>query len=513
MLDVTLWLPRLGASFPLAVGIHGWGGSKNSMREYSRPLAERGIALLSYSARGFGDSYGQTNLADVNVEGRDLRSVIAQVVDVPRYRIDATAVAVFGASYGGAHAWLAATKPQFESPRGTVITIRTVAPLATWSELTSALRPNGRAGDPINPAGGFKLSFTEALYIGGCRDFPVCSNYPAYLQLWNDWMVANEPNNMTPIDRQMIDGFSGYRSIWWQQEFWEEAAEHRIPIFLAQGWTDDLFPASEALRMYRRLKEIDLAYPVALYLGDVGHPRAPNKPEEIDFVIDQLLAWLAWYLKGEGAQPPLDVQVAITRDRTATFDAADVIRVPSYDQLSTAVTHHFEGAKTITFNPGNTSGVVWDPLVMLAAEELEHLPDEVPSDSIPGNIASYEVPVSSLGGSLTIAGEPSVSMTIRQLSPTGFREQMNVRLFVLTATGEKRLITRGTYTIDTGSPLQPIGTETPAIPMYGNMWELAPADTLRLEITNVDSPYIAPSRIPSATEISNVSLTIPMFHP
>ena len=35
------------------------------------------------------------------------------------------------------------------------------------------------------------------------------------------------------------------------------------------------------------------------------------------------------------------------------------------------------------------------------------------------------------------------------------------------------------------------------------------SDTLRLEITNVDSPYIAPSRIPSVTELSKVSLDIP----
>ena len=32
-------------------------------------------------------------------------------------------------------------------------------------------------------------------------------------------------------------------------------------------------------------------YPVALYFGDVGHPRARNKPEEVDFVIEKTLEW------------------------------------------------------------------------------------------------------------------------------------------------------------------------------------------------------------------------------
>jgi hypothetical protein len=33
---------------------------------------------------------------------------------------------------------------------------------------------------------------------------------------------------------------------------------------------------------------------------------------------------------------------------------------------------------------------------------------------------------------------------------------------------------------------------------------------LQLEITNVDSPYLAPSRIPSVTQISDVRLELPI---
>jgi hypothetical protein len=47
------------------------------------------------------------------------------------------------------------------------------------------------------------------------------------------------------------------------------------------------------------------------------------------------------------------------------------------------------------------------------------------------------------------------------------------------------------------------------IPTYGNLWEAAPDHVLRLEVTNLDSPYLAPSRVPSVTEISEVRLEIP----
>jgi len=405
MLDVIVWVPRTGPAHPLVVGVHGWGGSKRSNNQYAQRLTDAGFTFFSYSTRGFGNSYGQANLADVNVEAADLRSLIGQVVDEPRLHVDPSAVGVFGASYGGAHSFLAALRTNFTSPRGQTVNIRTVVPIVPWSELTGALRPNGRRDAPIEPAGGFKLSFVEGLYVGGCNDFPVCSNYPEYLKAWNAWIVATEPNNITPIDRQIVDGFSGYRSVYWQDDFWTRTVPTRLPIFLAQGWTDDLFPLDEALRMYNRLKATDPTYPIALYLGDIGHPRARNKPGEVDFAIKQLIAWMQWYLRGEGTQPPLDVQAAITRPKDVAFDAADVIRVPSYDQLATAsVNYSWFDTQILTFNPTNTGGVIWDPLVMTGSEELAYSPDDVPSDFVPGDVAAYEVPIAQ---SILIAGQPT----------------------------------------------------------------------------------------------------------
>lgn len=431
MLDVTVWLPNTNAPHPLVVGIHGWGGSKTAMNKYAQRITDRGFALLSYSARGFGNSYGQVNLADVDVEGADLRSMIGQVADDRDLQINASAVGVFGASYGGAHSFLAAIRPTFTSSSGANVVVRAIAPLVPWSELTGALRPDGRLEDPIDPAGGFKFSFVEALYIGGCKDRPLCSNYPDYLKLWNAWMIATEPNNFTPIDRQIVDGFSGYRSIYWQREFWKNVSKgQEIPIFLGQGWTDDLFPAPEALRMYRALKAADPNYPIALYLGDSGHPRAATKPGEVDYIIGGTLDWFAWYLQGLGTQPQFDVQAAITRPRTQAFDPADIVRVPAYDDLATAtVTQTFTELlpQVLTFNPANSGGVIWDPVIMTGSESLQYWPGpDLPPDFVPGDVATYDMLVTR---PMLIAGQPSVTMTIHQLSPAGFREQLNIRLY------------------------------------------------------------------------------------
>ena len=106
-----------------------------------------------------------------------------------------------------------------------------------------------------------------------------------------------------------------------------------------------------------------------------------------------------------------------------------------------------------------------------------------------------------------MAGQPVVSF---HADTTAYRVQLDVRLYQVTASGESTLATRGTLTLDSGSPVMALGPREVRIAAYGNLVEIAGSDTLRLEITNVDSPYIAPSRVPSVTRLSKVSLTVPV---
>src|SRR5256885_9508098 len=111
------------------------------------------------------------------------------------------------------------------------------------------------------------------------------------------------------------------------------------------------------------MKAVGLIYPIASYFGDVGHPRAVNKPEEVRYGLDAILDWLAFFLRGAGAGPQLDVRAAVTRPRDVPFDPADVIAVSTYDDLATGhVRHRFGDANVLTFNPANFSGFRWDPV-------------------------------------------------------------------------------------------------------------------------------------------------------
>jgi ABC-2 type transport system ATP-binding protein len=536
-LDVTLDVPSGPGPHALVALLHGWAGGKHNQSDITGELLDHGLAVLRYSARGFGNSYGLVNLADVGVEIGDLRSVIGQVIDIdqavtgppgyrPDFTLNADAVAVGGASYGGGQSWLALVQPTFQSPAGVPVSIRAVVPIVPWTDLLYSLLPNGRPRNSVAPPGALKWSYENALYSSGCRNPPTCDNYATYLKTWHASLNANEPS-LDPLYPQIRDGLAGYRSIWWQRTFWQAAATNRVPVFQVQGFTDDLFTLDEAKRMLLALKTVDPTYPITSYFGDLGHPRARNKTGEVEYALGLLTQWLVFHLKGEGTAPEWEIYAAITRPSDDAFSEAHVIMAPSYAALSEGVVSHQFSATAVLVNPlSGTGGALTDPLLQVAVEqlkaalvgagELEPYAGTATEPAPDPTAASYAVPVASLNpdppSALLIAGQPTVTLRVSTEAP---RVQLNVRLFEVEGTvlnGTRRLITRGTYTLDSGS-LSSLGTVDVTIPTQGNLWCAANDHTLVLEVSNVDTPYIAPSRIASVTEISNVKLDVPTRSP
>ncbi|WP_233488995.1 alpha/beta fold hydrolase [Blastococcus sp. TF02-9] len=142
-LDTTLYLPagdELPA--PAVVLAHGFGGSKQSVADDARAMAGRGYVVLTFSARGFGDSTGQIGLVDPDREGADLGTlvdVLAERDDVVQDGDGDPRVGVAGASYGGALALLGAAYDE---------RIDAIAPQITWHSLTSALFPSQTGAVP-----------------------------------------------------------------------------------------------------------------------------------------------------------------------------------------------------------------------------------------------------------------------------------------------------------------------------------------------------------------------------
>ena len=163
-LAATLYQPRLFPSTPAVIYIHGWGGHRLMGEDnLAYHIANAGYTVLSYTARGFGngESGGRVTLAGPN-EINDLKKVIDWLLNDPDGVIDPriTKIGVIGGSYGGSHSLQIASDPR----------VSAVIPLVGWTNLESALFPNGA----IN----YKLGLGE--FYGGLEYF---GRLAAFLQL------------------------------------------------------------------------------------------------------------------------------------------------------------------------------------------------------------------------------------------------------------------------------------------------------------------------------------------
>jgi len=125
---------------PAILLAHGFGGSKESERSRAEELARDGYAVLTWSARGFGQSSGQIGLNEPEREVADVSRLVDWLAQRPEVQLDGEGdprVGVTGASYGGAVSLLAAAYDK---------RIDAIAPQITWWNLADALFPQAAQG-------------------------------------------------------------------------------------------------------------------------------------------------------------------------------------------------------------------------------------------------------------------------------------------------------------------------------------------------------------------------------
>ncbi|MGW2200273.1 alpha/beta hydrolase, partial [Streptosporangium sp. NPDC001682] len=158
-LDASFFPPAGGGRAPAVLLAHGFGGSKQSVRDAAVRLAQDGYAVLTWSARGFGRSSGQIALNSPDYEVKDVRQLVDWVAKRPEVRLDAAGdprVGIAGGSYGGAIALMAAA----HDPR-----IDAIVPQITWYDLADALFPDATGQGPQN--GVFKRMWAGLFFSRG----------------------------------------------------------------------------------------------------------------------------------------------------------------------------------------------------------------------------------------------------------------------------------------------------------------------------------------------------------
>ncbi|MFD7441350.1 alpha/beta fold hydrolase [Streptomyces sp. NPDC059909] len=331
----------VGGRRPAVLLGHGFGGSKESVREQAEALARDGYAVLTWSARGFGASTGRIGLNDPDHEVKDVSRLIDWLAKRPEVRLDAAddpRVGVTGASYGGAISLLAA---------GYDHRVDAIAPEITYWNLADALFPDGvfkklwagiffttgsagTAGltpeateapaDPSAPTGGNAPTDGNAqVGTGGTEKgaaeagsrqaegvaaaVPACGRFqPVLCAMYERVATSGKPDAEA---RALLEARS------------PSAVGDRIkvPALIVQGQSDSLFPLSHADAMAKTIK--GNGAPVAVDWIAGGHDGGDL---EADRIQGRVSAWFDRYLNEDKAT---DTGPAFRVSRTGGVDSTD----------------------------------------------------------------------------------------------------------------------------------------------------------------------------------------------
>ncbi len=531
-LDVDVTLPATGdGAFPVIVMMHGWGGSKadfesstpagngNDTFDYDNVYyAQHGYAVLNYSARGWGRSCGSAasreatpgcekgwvHLADQRYEAHDTQYLLGLLAD--QNIVKPNRIGVTGISYGGGQSIeLAYLKNRtrltdgsfvpWKSAKGKGMEITAAYPRWPWSDLVDSLDPNGRFLDTEiapsmqsrEPLGVEIQSYVSGLFaLGQASGFiaPPGADSEADLSRWFAATNAGEP--ATKEDEEIANKIYTYH-----QGYGLSGVP--APLLIQNGWTDDLFPPKEALRVYNAV--LALKGKVTLQFGDLGHSRGSNKENTDHAYQEQGASFFAARLPGHGAPPASGAVTAYTQTCPQSAPGGGPFVASTWAGLHPhTLSFGSAGAQTFTSSGGNaTIASEFDPIAGTSNACKTVKAEEEP------NTANYTM----TSGGFTLMGLPTVKATIKDVGPFG---EIAARLWDVTPLGEQRLISRGVWRI---GAKEENATTTITFQLHGNGYEFPAGDTVKLQLLGRDAPYYRASNGTFAIEASNVTVTLP----
>ena len=520
-LDSTLTLPatRPRRRRALIVFLHGFLADKTEYLSPTRAgtnyktvrwnniwFASRGYAVLNYSARGQGDSDGQIGLASKNIEVRDTRYLTGLLADDvasrhPLVNVKPRSIAVIGSSYGGGQAWLLLTTRgrgarrygSWLSPRGRGMRLGALVPGYTWTDLLAALLPGG--GPRGVPLGIGKFTIVNGL-VGSAN-----SKLPSRTLGWIARLNAGEPYETgDSIVADARRSLGDERSALYQDAFFRALRRSRgrqVPVLAGQGWTDPIFPVSEAVRMYDRLRAARQGFPIQLYLGDFEHLTALARVADLSYFHSLGNRLLDRVLLQRGRRIRFDVRSAASRCDPSGF--GPVVRAATFRRLARRrQTFELPGPRqAISPALDPSEGLAVDPVI----QSTQHGRGCLTTRATPGpGVASWSLP---LERGLTLRGMPRLELRFRTVARD---VELNSRLWDVEPGGTRTLVTRGARRVLRPDP----AGATVSYSLFGNHWRFQPGHRLLLEVAPDDSPYLRRDNFPAVVTVDGAHLSLPV---
>ena len=274
-IDTSQYLPKKLPA-PAILIAHGFGGSKESVESEAKFFASKGFVVMTWSARGFGESTGQIEMNSIDSEVADTRALITHLAKSKNVVLDVEGdprVGIMGSSYGGANALLTASQDS---------QIDAVISDISWSDLEQGLFPQSVersvTSGPFKKvwAGTFFSAVTlQSAYLGECGSFA---------QRWCDaYQNAVLQGKPSLSDKRLLESVSPIKY----------ASSILAPTLLSQGQADSLFPLSESYKLARELKKNKTDNPLSLIWHADGHD---GSNAQAPYLREQFLLWFQKHL-------------------------------------------------------------------------------------------------------------------------------------------------------------------------------------------------------------------------
>jgi hypothetical protein len=360
---------------------------------------------------------------------------------------------------------------QWRSPAGTPMRLAVAVPEVPWTELAYAIAPNGNNLDYLADAsywgrvGVLKESYVQDLVPRG-RVAPPGQDPRADIAGWVGRLEAGEPYDSDPALASMLDEMSAHHS-----SYGIPHGERPAPMLISSGFTDDLFPVSEATRFYNRTRAQYPGAALGLFFSTAtsGHRRAQNPSNALSARTALERQWVDHYLKGAGSQPP-SIVGAYTQTCPSGSPGGGPFVAPDWASMSpgeirldsrapqTVAATGGSPSVAAAFNP-QASG---DPCVRVAGTRE------------PGS-ANYELAPAPAGG-YTVMGALTM---IARFDLAGADSQVAARLVDVAPGGAtKMLVERGLWRPEDGFQV---------LQLFANGWRVEPGHVLRLELLPRDA--------------------------
>ena len=492
-LDTALYLPTSASAahpVPAVLLAHGFGGSKDSVAPSAKELANRGYAVMAWSAEGFGRSGGQIHMDSPDWEIKDAQRLIDRLAardDIVRDAPGDPRVAAVGGSYGGGLALMLAGEDK---------RVDAIVPSITWNDLSNAFLPDSAGNNPTNgvfkkqwaglffgsggSSGGDSGSALGAL-TGGTRqavENPQCGRFAqdvcdAYLSIASTGQA----------DAKSIDLLRKSSPV-------SVMGTIKAPTLLIQGQVDTLFPLSEADANARGIAANGTPVRVAWFEG--GHDGGSGPQSEVDRTKYLTAQWLDHYLKGIGKAP--DNSFTYSRIAglnaqgrgyvTTAFSYADY---PGTGGVGSPQTVDLAGAPQKIANPPGAN-----PAAISSFAGAGSLSSLISGSGIgieiPGQHADFDS--TPLAAPLTVVGSPKVQLKVGSQTGTAV---VFVKLYDLDKNGAGsvpnsliapvRLTGLSTSTVDA----TPVTVTLPPI-----VYQFAAGHRVRITVATSDSAWATP---------------------